>query len=52
MNFLVTGAAGFLGSALANRLTQNGHTVRGLRCVAAMIRTSTEIGLGLPSRSI
>ncbi len=30
MRFLITGAAGFLGSALANRLAQEGHTVRGL----------------------
>jgi nucleoside-diphosphate-sugar epimerase len=30
MNYLVTGAAGFLGSALANRLAADGHTVRGL----------------------
>jgi UDP-glucose 4-epimerase len=30
MNFLITGAAGFLGSALANRLTHEGHLVRGL----------------------
>ena len=28
MNFLVTGGAGFLGAALANRLARNGHTVR------------------------
>ena len=27
MRFLVTGGAGFLGSALANRLATNGHTV-------------------------
>jgi UDP-glucose 4-epimerase len=30
MNFLITGAAGFLGSALANRLSANGHSVRGM----------------------
>jgi len=30
MRYLITGAAGFLGSALANRLVQEGHSVRGL----------------------
>jgi UDP-glucose 4-epimerase len=30
MNFLITGAAGFLGSALANHLAHQGHQVRGL----------------------
>lgn len=30
MNFLITGAAGFLGSALANHLAREGHLVRGL----------------------
>jgi UDP-glucose 4-epimerase len=35
MNFLVTGAAGFLGSALANRLAQMGHAVRGLDDLSA-----------------
>ncbi|MDZ4159716.1 MAG: NAD-dependent epimerase/dehydratase family protein [Anaerolineaceae bacterium] len=30
MEFLITGAAGFLGSTLANRLAAEGHSVRGL----------------------
>ncbi len=30
MNFLITGVAGFLGSALANQLVREGHQVRGL----------------------
>ncbi len=30
MNFLITGAAGFLGSCLANHLAREGHQVRGL----------------------
>jgi UDP-glucose 4-epimerase len=30
MNFLITGAAGFLGAALANTLAREGHQVRGL----------------------
>ena len=30
MNFLITGAAGFLGSSLANQLSREGHLVRGL----------------------
>src|SRR5512140_771014 len=30
MRFLITGAAGFLGSALANRLARENNTVRGL----------------------
>lgn len=30
MNFLITGVAGFLGSALANHLAREGHQVRGL----------------------
>jgi UDP-glucose 4-epimerase len=30
MNFLITGAAGFLGSALANHLAREGHQIRGL----------------------
>ena len=35
MNFLITGAAGFLGSALANHLIQEGHLVRGLDDLSA-----------------
>jgi UDP-glucose 4-epimerase len=35
MNFLVTGAAGFLGSALANRLAREGQQVRGLDDLSA-----------------
>ncbi len=30
MNFLITGAAGFLGSSLANQLAREGHQVRGV----------------------
>ncbi len=30
MNFLITGVAGFIGSALAKRLIREGHTVRGI----------------------
>lgn len=30
MNFLITGAAGFLGAALANQLAREGHQVRGV----------------------
>ena len=35
MNFLITGAAGFLGSHLANFLTREGHQVRGLDDLSA-----------------
>ncbi|MBN2386955.1 MAG: NAD-dependent epimerase/dehydratase family protein [Anaerolineales bacterium] len=35
MNFLITGAAGFLGSALANHLAREGHQVRGLDDLSA-----------------
>ena len=35
MHILVTGAAGFLGSALANRLAAEGHTVRGIDDLSA-----------------
>lgn len=35
MNFLVTGAAGFLGAALANHLAASGHSVRGLDDLSA-----------------
>ena len=35
MNFLITGAAGFLGSHLANRLAREGHQVRGLDDLSA-----------------
>ena len=35
MNFLITGAAGFLGSSLANQMTREGHLVRGLDDLSA-----------------
>jgi len=35
MRILITGAAGFLGSALANRLVREGHSVRGLDDLSA-----------------
>jgi UDP-glucose 4-epimerase len=35
MNFLVTGAAGFLGAGLANRLAREGHQVRGVDDLSA-----------------
>jgi UDP-glucose 4-epimerase len=35
MNFLITGAAGFLGSSLANHLAREGHLVRGLDDLSA-----------------
>lgn len=35
MHFLITGACGFLGSALANRLVHEGHNVRGLDDLSA-----------------
>ena len=35
MNYLITGAAGFLGAALANCLAQAGHMVRGLDDLSA-----------------
>src|SRR5512141_401242 len=35
MNFLITGAAGFLGSALANQLSREGHQIRGLDDLSA-----------------
>jgi UDP-glucose 4-epimerase len=35
MNFLITGAAGFLGSALANQLAREGHQVRGVDDLSA-----------------
>ena len=35
MNFLITGAAGFLGSSLANYLSREGHQVRGLDDLSA-----------------
>lgn len=35
MNFLVTGAAGFLGTALSNRLAREGHQIRGLDDLSA-----------------
>ena len=45
MNILVTGAAGFLGSALANRLAADGHSVRGLDDLSAgdPARLSTQV---------
>jgi UDP-glucose 4-epimerase len=45
MNFLVTGAAGFLGSALANRLAREGHQVRGLDDLSAGDPTRIDPGV-------
>ncbi|MBN2554591.1 MAG: NAD-dependent epimerase/dehydratase family protein [Anaerolineales bacterium] len=45
MNFLVTGAAGFLGSALANRLHTAGHQVRGLDDLSAGDPARLEAGV-------
>jgi UDP-glucose 4-epimerase len=45
MNFLITGAAGFLGSALANRLLREGHQVRGLDDLSTGDPASLEPGV-------
>lgn len=47
MNILVTGAAGFVGSHLAERLVALGHSVRGLDCLTDYYsRTLKELNLG------
>lgn len=47
MNILVTGAAGFIGSHLAERLAALGHTVRGLDCLTDYYdRSLKEMNLG------
>lgn len=33
MKYLVTGAAGFIGSAIVERLTEQGHEVVGVDCI-------------------
>lgn len=45
MNFLITGAAGFLGSALANQLSREGHQVRGLDDLSAGDPSALEPGV-------
>jgi UDP-glucose 4-epimerase len=45
MNFLVTGAAGFLGSSLVNRLAREGHQVRGLDDLSAGDPTRLDPGI-------
>ena len=40
MRFLITGGAGFIGTALANYLVQQGHTVRVLAYSCPSWRTS------------
>ena len=53
MNILVTGAAGFVGSHLAERLVELGHTVWGLDCLtdyyalAYIIMLPLSVGLPL-----
>ncbi len=45
MIFLITGAAGFLGSALANRLLREGHQVRGIDDLSTGDPTTLESGV-------
>ena len=50
-SFLVTGGAGFIGSALANRLVELGHSVRVVDDFSTGFRRNLDNGGALKTRS-